>query len=100
MKKSFKTKKLEAPDEVPNKLDYSTVPKVIEEAVKQMPYEIEKDVNLSWDGKQFMIRIPLDVSNEMGITKENKGEFKVRFKLVKGRPNTNENTKVTMELIR
>jgi hypothetical protein len=100
MKKSSKTKKPENHDEIPNKLDYSTVPKVIEEAIKHKPYEIEKDVNLSWDGKQFMIRIPLEVSHEMGITKENKGEFKVRFKLVKGLPNSSESTKVTMELIK
>lgn len=100
MKKSIKNEKLEDHDEVPIKLDYSIVPKAIEEAVKNKPYEIEKDVNLSWDGKQFMIRVPLEVSNEMGITKENKGEFKVRFKLVKGRPSSNEVTKVTMELMR
>ncbi|WP_440946938.1 hypothetical protein ACSAZL_01180 [Methanosarcina sp. T3] len=100
MKKSAKTKQIEEHYEVPKKLDYSTVPKAIEEAIKHKPYEIEKDVNLSWDGKQFMIRIPLDISTEMGITKENKGEFKVRFKLVKGSPNSDEITKVTMELMK
>jgi hypothetical protein len=100
MKKSDKMKIIEEHDEIPKKLDYSNVPKAIEDAIKQKSYEIEKDVNLSWDGKQFMIRIPLDVSNEVGITKENRGEFKVKFKLVKGRPNTNEVTKVTMELMK
>lgn len=100
MKKSSKKEKIEELDELPKQLDYSVVPREIEEAINPMPYEIEKKTKLSWDGKQFMIRIPLDISDEMGITKENKGEFKVRFKLVKGRPNTTEETKVTMELVK
>jgi hypothetical protein len=93
-----KSERKEGNQGVPKNLDYSMVPKEIEEAVRQEMYEIEKETKLSFDGKQFMIRIPLDISEEMGITRENKSEFKVRFKLIKGRPNTDEVTKVTMEL--
>jgi hypothetical protein len=87
-------------DEIPTSLDYTTVPRIIENAVRQVPYEIEKESRLSWDTKQFVIRIPVDIAKEIGITRETKDDFKVRFKLVKGRPNTDEGTKLTMELIR
>lgn len=100
MKKSATSKVIKRNDEIPKKLDYSTMPSVIEEAIQQKHYKIEKNVTLSCDGKQFMIRIPKDISSEMGITKENKGEFKVKFKLIKGLPGSNEVTKVTMELVK
>lgn len=98
MKKSDKN--IKEINELPKRLDYSVLPREIEEAVQPNPYEIEKETKLSWDGKQFMVRIPLDISEEMGITQKNKGDFKVRFKLVKSRPKSDEVTTVTMELIK
>ena len=95
-----KSESSEENNDVPKSVDYSIVPKAIENAIKPTSYEIEKEAKLSFDGKQFMIRIPLEISEEMGITKDNKEEFKVLFKLVKGRPNTDEITSVTMELIK
>lgn len=55
---------------------------------------------MSWDGRQFLIRIPSDITDEMGITKENRKDFKVRFKLIKSPLGSEEETQVTMELIK
>lgn len=100
MNKSNDKDRIEKVEELPKHLDYSTLPKEIEEAVKQKPYEKEKEAKLSWDGKQFLIRIPSDIADELGITKENKKDFKVRFKLTKYPPGSEEETQVTMELIK
>lgn len=100
MNKPGDSEKMEGVEELPKHLDYSILPEEIEEAIKQKPYEKEKEAKLSWDGKQFLIRIPSDITDEMGITKENRKDFKVRFKLTKYPPGSEEEIKVTMELIK
>ena len=102
MNKSYDNDKIEEIKELPKNLDYThfKLPEEIEEAVKPKPYETEKEVKLSWDGKQFLIRIPSEITDEMGITKENRKNFKVRFKLIKQSPGSEEETHVIMELIK
>ena len=44
--------------------------------------------------------IPLDISDEMEINKENKGDFRVNFEFVKPAPDSKEEKKVTIKLIK
>ena len=77
-----------------------TIPKKISELIEPEQYTIEKDAKLSWDGRQLMVRIPLEISDEMEINKENKGDFRVRFELVKPAPDSEEEKKVIIKLIK
>ena len=103
MNKSNDSIKLEDEEKIAEKdylIDPSTLPKEISEAIEPEQYKIQKDVKLSWDGRQIMVRIPLEITNEMGINKENKSEFRVRFKFVKPAPDTTDEKKVTIQLIK
>lgn len=79
-------------------VDYSYLPDDIREAIEIEQYTIEKDAKLSWDGRQFIVRIPSEITNEMGINKENKKEFKAHFKYIKPAPNTNDEPNFSMDL--
>lgn len=76
-------------------VDYSKVPKLVEDVVAKGQYVITKKAKLTWDGKQFIIRIPSEITNEMHITKENK----ILFRLIKPRPDSEEDIKIEMELV-
>ena len=103
MKKSDDNNELEDETslaEVDYLIDSSTLPREISEAIEPEQYTIQKDAKLSWDGRQLMVRIPLEITNEMGINKDNKSEFKVHFEFVKPAPNTIGEKKVIIELIK
>lgn len=68
-------------------VDYSNLPDEILKAIEVESYTITKDAKLSWDGRQFIVRIPSEIANEIGISKENKHEFKFHFEYVKPEPN-------------
>lgn len=91
MKKSNDVEKLENLPE----LDYSNLPKEIEEAITRKPYIVDKRAKLTWDGRQFIIRIPSEIAEEMKLTTENR----VRFLLTKPLPGSDEEPKLEMELI-
>lgn len=77
------------------KVDYSKVPKEIEEIVNRQPYVIEEKAKLTWDGRQFIVRIPSEITKEMNITKENQ----MRFRLTKPLPDSSEKPELKIELI-
>lgn len=79
----------------PDYLNFSNIPEEVKEALNTNLYTVEKKSKLSWDGKQFIIRIPKEVAEEMNITKESK----VKFKLIKPNPGTNEKRKLEIELV-
>ncbi|KAF5044156.1 hypothetical protein DSECCO2_494780 [anaerobic digester metagenome] len=76
-------------------LDYSNLPKEIEEAINRKPYVIDKKAKLTWDGRQFIIRIPSEIAEEMELTAENR----VHFRLTKPLPGSDEEPKLEIELI-
>ena len=43
---------------------------------------IEKDVSLSWDGKNLMVRIPKEISDYLNLNKENRFKKKIRFSII------------------
>jgi hypothetical protein len=78
----------------PPKVDYSKLPPETEEAIARKPYTIEEKAKLTWDGRQFLVRIPKEIAQEIGITKEN---F-ILFRLIKPLPDSTEKPKLEMEL--
>jgi len=85
MKKSNENvKRLE---ELP-KVDYTKLPEELEDAIIRKPYEVNEKAKLTWDGRQFLVRIPSEIANEYCITKENKDHFYVFFKLTKPLPDS------------
>ena len=81
--------------EIPSAVDSLQVSKDIEEAVSDKPYVSEKKVKLSWDKKQFIVRIPKEIAEEMDITKESQ----IIFKLIKQRPGMDEGQKLEISLV-
>lgn len=76
------------------------IPKNISDLIEPERHIIEKDAKLSWDGRQLMVRMPLDITDEMGIYKDNKSDFRVHFELVKPTPDSDEEKTVTIQLIK
>ena len=77
------------------KLNYSKLPKDIKEAIIEMPYIVEESVKLTWDGRQFILRIPKEIAEEAGITQENQ----VKFKFIKYPPESDEKTELEMSVL-
>jgi len=77
------------------KVNYSAIPVEIKKVVANTTFSIEKRTKLTWDGKQFSMRIPSEIAKEMNITKENQ----ILFKLVKPRPDEEGEPHLTIELI-
>lgn len=73
-------------DELPD-IDYSDIPSEIEEVVGQQPYVIEKKVKLTWDGDQFIARIPSEITEELGLTSNS--QVKMKFGYSKPLPKEN-----------
>lgn len=76
-------------------VDYSMIPKEIEEVVAKKPFIVEKKMKLTWDKRQFLIRIPSEIAKEMNITAKNQ----ILFRLTKPFPGTDEKLKLDIELI-
>lgn len=49
------------------------------ESLRGNPEEIDKNVSLSWDGKNLLLRLPKDIAEYFGVNNENRFEKKVRF---------------------
>jgi hypothetical protein len=81
-------------DKLPE-LDYSNLPKDIEETITRKPYVVENVAKLTWDGKQFLVRIPSEISNEMNLTIDNK----ILFKLIKPMPDSDDKPELKIELL-
>jgi len=94
MNKSVKLEEIEELDELPV-VDYSPFSDKLREILEEKPHVIEKKSKLSWDGKQFVIRIPKEISEEMKITKESRIEFTV----IKPEPGTDGKNELKMDLV-
>lgn len=80
---------------LPAYLDYSQLPRKTLDAITTPQYEIDKEAKLTWDGKQFIVRIPKEVSFEMGIKE---GEY-IKFRILKQFGSTEE-PELKMKLVR
>ena len=77
------------------KLDYSDLPTDIKAAINPIPYIVEETVKLTWDGRQFILRIPKEIAEEAGITSENQ----IKFKFIKFPPESNEKPKLEISVL-
>ncbi len=80
------------------KLNYSNLPVDVKAAITAtmpMPYIVEETVKLTWDGRQFILRIPKEIAEEVGITEENQ----IRFKFTKFPPESNEKPRLEISVV-
>lgn len=79
------------------KIDYSKseLPEKTKILIADTQYEIVEESKLTWDGRQFVTRIPKEIAAEYVITNQNK----LRFTLRKPRPNSTEKADLKIELV-
>ena len=62
------------------KLNYSKLPEKVKSAIQPIDYELEIETKLTWDGRQFVVRIPKEIVDGYNITKQNRMMFRfVKF---------------------
>lgn len=57
-------------NKIPSKLDYSKISEDIKKAINKQQYTINKTTKLTWDSRQFLIRVPKEIAEEIGLTDE------------------------------
>jgi len=77
------------------KLDYSKLPEDVKATMSPIPYIVEEAVKLTWDGRQYILRIPKEIAEEVGITAENR----INFKFIKPSPESAEKPKLEITLL-
>ena len=78
------------------RIDYGQLPAEVEEIVGEEQAKIERDASITFDGRQYLVRFPKDISDNMGLSRENK----VRFTLTMPKPRTEEEPKLKIEVIK
>ena len=86
--------KIEKTTMLPDNLDYSKLPEAILDAITTSQYTIEKESKLTWDGRQFIVRIPKEVALEAEIKEGERIEFTIIKKF-----GATETPKVHIELM-
>jgi hypothetical protein len=86
----------EGEGEPPKKIAYRRLPREVEEVVGDERAKIEKTANINFDGRQYLIRFPKEISDAVGLSKEHK----VRFKVIKPKPMSEEEPELTMEVLK
>jgi len=76
-------------------LDYSNLPNEVEESLTREPYTVKTKAKLTWDGKQFIVRIPSEITQEMKLTRENR----LLFTLVKPMPDSDDKPELEIKVI-
>ena len=77
------------------RIKYTKLPEDVKKAIVSMPYIVEETVKLTWDGRQFILRIPKEIAEEAGITAENQ----IKFKFIKFPPESNEKSKLEISVL-
>lgn len=77
-------------------LNYSKLPKELEDVIEPVSDVTEKDANINFDGKQFLVRFPKDIAKAIGV----KTGDKIRFKVILPSPKSGQNEEVELQYIR
>jgi len=78
-------------------LDYSDLPDELTKAIEEPLTDVtEKEMNIVFDGKQFLVRFPKDISNAIGVKKGDK----IKFKVMSPSPKINQEQTIEIEYIR
>ena len=80
----------------PKKIEYRQLPPEVEEIVSEERAKIEREASITFDGRQYLVRFPKDISDAMDLSREHK----VRFTLTMPKPRTEEKPKLTMEAVK
>ncbi|MFZ3168155.1 MAG: hypothetical protein WA130_11120 [Candidatus Methanoperedens sp.] len=81
----------------PKPLDYSKLPNEIKGVIAEPLSDIaEKEANINFDGKQYLVRFPNDIANAIGIKKGDK----IRFKVVLPSPIINQQEDIEIKYVR
>jgi hypothetical protein len=80
----------------PKKIAYRRLPPEVEEVVGDERAKIEKTANINFDGRQYLIRFPKEISDAVGLCKEHK----VKFTVIKPKPMSAEEAELTMEVVK
>ena len=86
----------ESEGEPPKKIEYRRLPHEVEEVVGDERAKIEKTANINFDGRQYLIRFPKEISDAVGLSKEHK----VKFTVIKPKPMSEEEPELTMEVVK
>lgn len=77
-------------------LDYSKLPKDLDDVIEPISDVTEKDATINFDGKQFLVRFPKDIAKAIGV----KTGDKIRFRVVLPSPKSGQNEEVELQYIR
>lgn len=80
----------------PKKIEYRRLPREVEEVVGEEKAKIEDTANITFDGRQYLVRFPKDVSDAMELSRE----YKVKFTVTKPKPRTDDEPKLTIEVVK
>jgi len=80
----------------PKKIAYQRLPREVEEVVGEERAKIEDTANITFDGRQFLVRFPKEISDAVGLSKGHK----VKFTVIKPKPRTDEEPELTMGVIK
>jgi hypothetical protein len=86
----------ESEGEPPKKITYQRLPREVEEVVGEERAVIEDTATITFDGRQYLVRFPKEISDAMGLSKQHK----VKFKVIKPKPRTDEEPELTMDVIK
>lgn len=62
--------------EIRKKLNYAKLPEGVKSAIQPLDYKLEIETKITWDGRQFIVRIPAEITEGYKITKQNRMLFK------------------------
>lgn len=80
----------------PKKIMYQRLPREVEEVVGEERAVIEDTANITFDGRQYLVRFPTEIADAIGLSREHK----VKFTVLKPKPRTDEEPELTMEVIK
>ena len=80
----------------PKKIAYQRLPREVEEVIGEERAVIEDTASITFDGRQFLVRFPKEISDAVGLSKGHK----VKFTVTKPKPRTNEKPDLTMEVVK
>lgn len=78
------------------KLDYSKLPKELENIIEPVSDITEKEAKINFDGKQFLVRFPKDIAKAIGVRTGDK----IRFKIILPSPKSNQKEEIELQYIR
>lgn len=78
------------------RLDYNKLPKELQDVIEPLSDVTEKEANINFDGKQFLVRFPKDIAKAAGV----KMGDRIRFKVVLPSPKTNQQEEIEITYVR